>query len=355
MAREHSAYRLPPIAYRPLVGWLVAALLGLGVFLLQRAFDNNWRKQESLKAADELLYFPSGKLLSAVAGEYRLPVADYAWLQVAQYSGAHLGLANQEENYRWLGDATEIIGELDPHFIAPYTFGAQMLAWDANQPREGLTLLEQGLARNPMDWELPFQAGFIAYEKLKDYELAGYYFSIAAQLPGVWSIAPRMAAASYGKAGDFELTRELWAGVYENQPNPKVKDIARKELLILLKQELTAQQAAADSFAVQVGRPPASLDELVARHYLEQIPQEPFGGQYSLRSGRVLDDHVEFVRAILPRLQQAVNQYRDHFHTFPSGLDDLLRVGLLKQIPPEPFGGEFTIVNGVAGTTSSLP
>jgi tetratricopeptide (TPR) repeat protein len=340
---------------RALAGWLVVAVLGFGVFLMQRAYDHNWRRRESMTAEDELLYFPSGKLLAAAAGEYRLLVADYAWLEVAQYSGSHMGLPHQEENYRWLGNAMDIIGELDPHFISPYVFGAQMLAWDAVHPDDGLALLRKGCESNPMSWELPFQAGFIAYQVMKDYNLAGYYFAIAAQLPGVWSVAPRMAAAAYSKGGDFELTRELWNNVYQNQPNPKVKDLARRQLLALLRQELTAQQAAADSFGVRVGRPPASLDELVARHYLEQIPQEPFGGQYSLRSGRVLDNYVEFVRAIIPRLQQAVYQYRALRHTFPGGLDDLLHAGLLKQIPPEPFGGQFLIENGIVGTTSPLP
>jgi len=351
MAREQGR----KAGLRAPAGWLVVAVLGLGVFLMQKAIDANRRDREKLKAADELLYFPSGRLLRAVSGEYRLLVADYAWLQVAQYAGSHLGLANQQENYRWLGNATEVTGELDPQFTAPYVFGAQMLAWDAERPVEGLALLRRGFARNPLSWELPFQAGFIAYEVMKDYDEAGYYFTIAAQLPGVWPIAPRMAASAYGKAGNFELTRELWAGVYENQPNPKVKDIARKELLALLKQELAAQQSAADSFARQTGRPPSALEELVTRHYLAQIPQEPFGGRYELRSGRAEDNLVEFVRALIPRLQQAVNQYRDKRHTFPAGLDDLVRAGLLKQVPPEPFGGQFTIVNGVVGTTSQLP
>jgi len=334
---------------------LMVAVLGLGVFLLQEALDRNRRGREKMKAADELPYFPSGRLLTAVAGEYRMLVADYAWLQIAQYSGSHLGLPDQEENYRWVGSATEIIGELDPHFTAPYVFGAQMLAWDAEQPGQGVALLRKGFERNPLTWELPFEAGFIAYQQMKDYDLAGYYFSIAAQLPGVWPIAPRMAAAAYGKAGNFELTRELWTGVYLDQPNPKVKDIARKELLKLLKQELVAQQEAVDSFTQQVGRPPASLDEVVARRYLEQIPQEPFGGRYSLRSGKVEDNLVEFMRALIPRLQQAVNQYRDKRHAIPAELDDLLHAGYLKEIPPEPFGGQFIIEDGKAGTTSELP
>jgi hypothetical protein len=338
-----------------LAGWLLVAVLGLGVFLMQKAIDHYRRDRESLKAADELLYFPSGKLLAAAAGEYRLLVADFAWLQVAQYAGSHLGAAHQEDNYRWLGNGMEIIGELDPHFVSPYVFGAQMLAWDAERPGEGLALLRKGCERNPLTWELPFQAGFIAYQVVKDYEQAGYYFSIAAQLPGVWPIAPRMAAAAYGKAGNFELTRELWTGVYQDQPNPKVKDIARKELLKLVGQELAAQQAAADSFAGQVGRAPTSLEELVAQRYLEQLPQEPFGGRYGLRSGKVEDNLVEYMHAIIPRLQQAVNQYRDQRHTFPTGLDDLLHAGYLKEIPPEPFGGQFTIENGRVGTTSQLP
>jgi hypothetical protein len=336
------------------LGWSAVAVLGLGVFLLQKSIDGIRLRREKLKAADELMYFPSGRLLAAVAGEYRLLVADYAWLQIAQYSGAHMGLLDQEENYRWLGNATEVVGELDPRFVAPFVFGAQMLGWEAEQPREGIALLRKSFERNPLAWEPPFQAGFIAYMLLKDYALAGYYFSVAAELPGVWQIAPRMAAASYAQTGNFELTRELWTRTYENQPNPKVREIARNQLLHLIGQELGAMQAAADSFARLVGRPPVSLEEVVARDYLEQIPAEPFGGKYALRAGKVRDSYLEYAQAAIARLQQLSDRYRAERHALPGSVDDLVRAGYLKEVPAEPFGGSFTITGRVS-TTSKLP
>ena len=299
------------------LSWLAVVIFGLGVFLLQKAMDQNRQRREELKAADELMYFPSGRLLAAVAGEYRLLVADYAWLQIAQYAGAHMGLVDQEDNYRWLGNGMEIVGELDPHFIIPYVFGSQLLGWDAERPAEGIALLRKGFERNPLSWELPFQAGFIAYMQMKDYDQAGYYFSLAAQLPGVWQIAPRMAAASYARTGNFELTREMWTRTYENQPNPKVREIARTQLLYLIGEELGALQAAADSFAERAGHLPASLEEVVARNYLEQIPAEPFGGRYVLRSGKVRDSYVEYSGG--PRPTAATCGPLSHRATQPAG------------------------------------
>jgi tetratricopeptide (TPR) repeat protein len=344
-----------PFPGREWVAWLVFVALGLGVFAVQRSFDHIRRRREKLKAADELMYFPSGKLLSAVAGEYRMLVADYAWLQVAQYSGAHMGLADQEENYRWVGNATEIIGELDPRFVAPYVFGAQLLAWDAEQPAEGIALLRKGFEANPLAWELPFQAGFIAYMRTKDYDLAGYYFSVAAQLPGAWSVAPRMAAASYAKTGDFELTRETWTKIYEDQPNPKVKEMARKQLLHLIEQELAALQTAVDSFAGQVDRLPASLDEVQERRYVAQVPPEPFGGRYFLRAGKVRDEYIEYVQLVVRRLQPLADRYRAERRALPTSVEDLVRAGYLKQVPPDPLGGAFLIEDGKVRTTSKPP
>lgn len=337
------------------LGWLAVVVLGLGVFLLQKAIDQNRRRREKLKAVDELMYFPSGKLLAAVAGEYRLLVADYAWLQIAQYAGAHMGLADQEENYQWVGNATEIVGELDPHFIISYVFGSQLLGWDAERPAEGIALLRKGFERNPLSWELPFQAGFIAYMQMKDYDEAGYYFSVAAQLPGVWAVAPRMAAASYARTGNFELTREMWTRTYEDQPNPKVREIARNQLLHLIGQELGALQTAVDSFAELAARPPASLDEVEARGYLEQIPTEPFGGKYLLRAGKVRDNYVEYAQTAIIRLQQLADRYHAERRTLPASVDDLVRVGYLKEVPAEPFGGSFVITDGKVTTTSKLP
>ena len=140
-------------------------LAGLGVITIQRAYERSRILHEQLKAPDELMYFPSGPILGKIAGEYRDIIADYAWLLIAQYNGEHLGLARQQENYAWVGHAINAIGYLDPKFIEPYIFGAQLLAWNADRPADAIALLRNCIPHNQMNPELPFQAGFIAYEK----------------------------------------------------------------------------------------------------------------------------------------------------------------------------------------------
>jgi hypothetical protein len=133
----------------------------------------------------------------------------------------------------------------------------------------------------------------------------------------------------------------------------------------MLRQELADLQAAVDSFrspqtAIQNPKSkiqsPPDFSPLIAGGYLNRVPVEPFGGSFHiLRSGKVISTSVENTRRLASGLQRLVDRYRLEHRTDPSELDDLIRAGYLKEIPPDPFGGIIALDTGKVRLTLDLP
>jgi len=252
----------------------------VAVYLLQLSIDSAAEGQMREKLVAELMYFPSGKFLRQAAIEFQEAAADFVWLRAIQYYGYHL---MTDQRYEWLGHVFGILTTLDPRFIGAYHFGAYTLAWDAKRPQEAVQMLIEGMKRNPTDWRLPFDAGFISYMLLEDYEQAGTFFLMASKLPSVPQIAARWAVWSIGKAGDFETARQMWLDIYNGTDNRKLKELALRQLAKLTFDRRMAElQKQVDRFRQDKGRLPTSLDELVAEGLIKEIPREPFGGRFYL-------------------------------------------------------------------------
>ncbi len=129
---------------------------------------------ESYNDAD--LFVKGRELKGFVLGTESL-VADWYWMRSLQYIGDKV--VNSKEdlrlddlrnlNPRLLYPLLDSATDLDPHFIAPYAYGAMVLpAIDGNQ---AIAIAEKGIASNPNEWRLYQQLGYI-YWRLKMYDEA---------------------------------------------------------------------------------------------------------------------------------------------------------------------------------------
>jgi len=272
-------------------GWLITLLPAVliiwgyvGVYLFQLAIDSTGRGRGE-RQVQELAYFPSGVALREVAIEYREVFADYIWLTAIDYYGRHL---ETDRRYEWLGHIFEILTSLDQRFIGAYHFGAITLAWDAHKPAEALKLLFNGMKANPLNWQLPFDAGFINYMLIGDYESAARLFQVSAKMPGAWSLVVRWVPYALARSGDFETARQMWRELYNSTENRKLRELIIRQLRWLKLEEGLAQiQEAVNQFREKEKRLPFSIQELVFRGYLKDIPEEPFGGRYFLDGDKV--------------------------------------------------------------------
>ena len=215
------------------VGLVAVGLLLSAAHRLESALE---RARSSSVDRAELTYFPTGPWVRVAAlGRARL-AADVCWLQAIQYYGKH---RRADHRYEYAETLFRTLTDLDPNFENAYVFGALVLHGDAKAPAAAFALLDRGMAQNPSSWRLAFQRGFFAYLTAKASPEAVHYLSQAARLPGAPPWVGRLAAFAATKAGDLELSLEMWRRVLENSENDEVRRIARERL-----RELGAPEAA---------------------------------------------------------------------------------------------------------------
>jgi len=273
----------------PLAGILPVVLIVwgfVGTYLLQLSLDRAGENRMRERAIAEMAYFPSGRFVRGASIEYQSLAADFVWLRGIQYYGRHL---MSDRKYEWLGHVFDILTSLDPGFIEAYHFGAITLAWDAGKPHEAVDFLTRGMKANPMSWQIPFDAGFICYMLLRDYGRASTFFEVASKMPNAWFILDRWAAIAKTKAGDFQTAREMWLDILRDTENRALKALVVRQLKNLDLSEATDRlQRAVHRFQQDRRRLPTDLRELTTAGYVDRIPEEPYGGRFYLKDGKVL-------------------------------------------------------------------
>ena len=273
----------------PLAGILPLVLVVwgfVGAYLIQLSLDRAGESRMREKAMAEMAYFPSGRFVREASIEYQSLAADFVWLRAIQYYGYHL---TTDRKYEWLGHVFGIIASLDPGFIGAYHFGAITLAWDAHKPHEAVDFLTEGMKANPLSWQIPFDAGFICYMLLRDYDRASTFFEVASKMPNAWFILARWAAIAKAKAGDFRTARDMWLDILKGTENRALKALVVRQLKNLDLGEATDRlQKAVQRFQEERRRLPTDLRELATSGYIDRIPDEPFGGRFYLKDGKVL-------------------------------------------------------------------
>jgi tetratricopeptide (TPR) repeat protein len=286
---EVTPRRRAPGRAGPLAGILPAVLVVwgfVGAYLLQLSIDRAGENRTREKVVEEMAYFPSGRFAREASIEFQSLAADFIWLRGIQYYGYHL---MSDRKYEWLGHVFDILTSLDPRFIGAYHFGAITLAWDAGKPHEAIDFLISGMKANPLSWQIPFDAGFICYMLLHDYGRASAFFDVASKMPNAWFILARWAAIAKAKAGDYQTAREMWLDMLKGTENRALKALVVRQLKNLDLSEATDRlQKAVHRFQEDRGSLPTELRELLEFGYVDRIPEEPYGGRFYLKDGKVL-------------------------------------------------------------------
>lgn len=247
--------------------------------------------------AEKLLYLPNGKYLELASVGQAPLVADAIYLWAIQFYSNY----EREDRLRYVEHVfSNVITELDPHFIDAYWLGAMILGVESGDLEASLSLLDKGHERNPDTWILPYLAGWECYFAQQP-ERAAVYFDRAAGLPGAPLLTRRMQAGMLSRTGDLRDALRLWIEVLEDPDADSASiSIARRKVRELkLRIDLSDLQAAVGAFRDDNGRTPLRLEELVRRGYVRSVPRDPDDEPYvydpatgtvSSRAGRVLGE-----------------------------------------------------------------
>ncbi len=225
-----------------------------------------------------LLYLPSGRYLKVAALGFDGILADAIYLWSIQYYGNY----QIADRYRYLEKIyDQVISELDPHYLDPYLIGSLIMTAEARQPEMALRLLDKGIEKNPDQWLLAFEAGFVCYDNLRDFRRAAGYFEKALKMPDAPPAVRRLYAEMYNRAGDKRTSLREWAEIYRTTTDDNVRTISWKHVHDLSVQvDLMEIREAVFRFARREGRNPRSLIELKTQGFVPGLPRDPEGRDY---------------------------------------------------------------------------
>ncbi len=218
---------------------------------------------------------------AASFGQYAA-FSDILWLKTIQYYGG----GDPDGKYRQLPKLMQTILSLDPRFEYPYQFSGLVL------PAEGfsdaaLTILHDGEKSVPNNWLLPYYQGSIYYINKKDYPKAAESYARAATKPNAPATAQFLSAVQYDRSNDYATAYTIFKQVAESSDNAYFKE--RAQVFMAHYALLHDLELFTKAFHDKEGRYPKDLQELVTRHYIQAVPEDPLKRalEYDAKTGSV--------------------------------------------------------------------
>ncbi len=237
----------------------------------------------------KLGYLPHPKVLQVLVADQAPLVADLAILRVLFYFGTIIekwqtNVIVRPEYYNMYKTLQAAI-QLDPYNEDTYYFAQAAFNWELGRARDVNFLLEYGMKYRTWDYWLPFYAGFNYAYFLKDYEQAAHYMQRAAEISGN-PLYGKLAARYFYESDQTSLGLAFLDTMIEATRDKAVKRTyeIRKEALIAV----TSLEKALSAYRAEKQLLPEELQDLVQAGYIDEIPDDPYGGTFYIDpSGKI--------------------------------------------------------------------
>jgi hypothetical protein len=259
---------------------LLAILVTLHILLLGK-ISNEEKILPSDAGGGFILPSPVLKITSF---EFKGIVSDLLFIKAMVFMGSTYERTEKPrikpEEWQWMDKVLTASTDLDPYFIDPYYLANAHLTWDGGMIRETNVLLEKGTRYRDWDWLLPFYAGFNSFFFLQDNAKAAEFLGIASQRPGpseqLLSLASRLSYKEK-KTENAILFLEALAKKTEDERLKK-----EYETRILALQARLILERSVSAYKEKFNRAPDSLQRLLEKGILKEIPKDPYGGIFSI-------------------------------------------------------------------------
>ena len=228
---------------------------------------------------DDLRLLPTEEMVGLMSLDHRGAAADYLFTRVSVHSGSLMWKPlDIQFDSQWAYGMMDLVTDLDPQYREAYLMSGMGLIHNFSDANLALPILKKGMEANPDSWELPYWYGYDHYFYLDDSKTASEYFMMAARKPGApktnWGLLVNVSKES----GYYENAYWALKVMYENARSHKVKTIYGKKLVQL--QNVFLIQKAAETYQQKMHTYPASLEDITAKGFMEEIPEDPMGKGY---------------------------------------------------------------------------
>ncbi|MBU5636470.1 tetratricopeptide repeat protein [Geomonas sp. Red69] len=260
--------------------------LAIGLLLLVPALLALTALRKSTPAPERLGYRPSFEVTFFTSLEHRYLLSELLFYDAVFYYGTILDL-HQPPDYAMLLKYVDTSTRLNPYNIDSYYFGQAILTWDAGLVKPMNHILERGVKKREWDFYMPFFIGFNNSYFLKDYQKAAQYMSKAAQLNPKMAFLSNLAGRFYYEANQTEQAVQYLKVVYEGTYSDQVRRGIKTRIEAL--ETILFLEKAVQRYEKETGHKPAQLADLVAGGVLKGVPPDPYGGTfyYDRNDGRI--------------------------------------------------------------------
>jgi len=234
----------------------------------------------------EHLFLLPASMLRVAALDYKGLVSDFLFVKGMVYIGAFIspgGRFNLDESqWREFYNILDTSTDLDPYFQDPYYMANAFLPWDAGMIRETNALLDKGTRARTWDWSLPFFSGFNYFYFLQDNDKASERLMEASRRPGAPTLFASLASKLAFKANKIENSILFLEEMIQQADDESTK----KEFETRLKayQAILVLEQAVDVYRRKFKRAPTTIEELIKRNIIAELPKDPYGGKFYMDS-----------------------------------------------------------------------
>ena len=246
-------------------------LLALIVGLVSMVGLSHWIDAHRLatdRSVEEERLYLTGNTVRRMSLGFNGLAADWYWMRSLQYVGRKI-LNSPERvqlddlsqlNLKLLGPLLDAATTLDPQFMEPYEYAAVVLP--GINVQEAMRITKKGIAANPKEWKLYHHLGYIYWQQ-HDFKGASDTYARGATLPDAPPWMDAMSARMAAEGGSRGTAREIYARMYQQANDSKVKDMAERRLLQLdsLEQRDALHRVIA-AYRVRASHCPSSWREL---------------------------------------------------------------------------------------------
>jgi len=206
-------------------------------------------------------------------------IADWYWIRSLQYIGdklvkndlSNINIENLRPlNPRLLYPLLDNATDLDPRFIAAYTYGAVLLpAIDRDQ---AIALTEKGIQANPGSWRLYHYLGYI-YWRANEFQKAADIYDEGSKIAGSPPFLKQMSAAMRTRGGSRDTARQIYTQMLNESDDRQGRQNAELRLMQLDSlDELDAINAVLKTVIADGSPCPSSLAPILPRLMNSKLP-----------------------------------------------------------------------------------
>ncbi|MBM3261469.1 hypothetical protein FJY93_03550 [Candidatus Kaiserbacteria bacterium] len=183
-------------------------------------------------------------------------------------------------SYEGLIGDIRTINALDPQFAYPYAFAELVIpSLDPSKLSDAIAIGQRGV-EHTADWRIPFYLASTYVVHLDDRENALKYFGIAARTPGIPSRI-QATALNYGTQKDKRAqTKAIWESLYESSDDELLREQAYTNLVHIGILEMLEEGIR--RYKASKGKNPKEVQDLVRAGLIREVPQDPLGFVYTI-------------------------------------------------------------------------